>query len=135
MVDRNRHPLRVLAHGRLRRPGKRSIFSLPALAKRLQERQAKRGRMLAIKKILFPIDFSERCCGAAPFVHAMAQRFGAQVTLMSALSPFWQSASSGDLSGSLVVDMDELKRDLEMRLNGAFTREFADLKVERVAEI
>ena len=91
--------------------------------------------MLAIKNILFPIDFSERCCGAAPFVRAMAQRFGARITLMSVLSPFWQTASSGDLSGSLVVDMDELKRDLEMRLDGAFTREFADLKVDRVAEI
>lgn len=91
--------------------------------------------MLAIKNILFPIDFSERCCGAAPFVHAMAQRFGARITLMSVVSPFWQTASSGDLSGSLVVDMDELKRDLEMRLEGAFTREFAGLTVERVAEI
>jgi nucleotide-binding universal stress UspA family protein len=91
--------------------------------------------MLAIKNILFPIDFSERCCGAAPFVHAMAQRFGARITLMSVVSPFWQSASSGDLSGSLVVDTDELKRDLEMRLDGAFRREFADLTVDRVAEI
>lgn len=91
--------------------------------------------MLAIKNILFPIDFSERCCGAAPFVHAMAQRFGARITLMSVVSPFWQTASSGDLSGSLIVDMDELKRDLEMRLEGAFTREFADVTVDRVAEI
>jgi nucleotide-binding universal stress UspA family protein len=91
--------------------------------------------MLAIKDILFPIDFSERCCGAAPFVHAMAQRFGARITLMSVVSPFWQTASSGDLSGSLVVDMDEIKRDLEMRLEGAFTREFADVTVDRVAEI
>lgn len=91
--------------------------------------------MLTIKNILFPIDFSERCCGAAPFVHAMAQRFGARITLMSVVSPFWQTASSGDLSGSLVVDVDELKRDLEMRLDGAFRREFADLTVDRVAEI
>jgi len=91
--------------------------------------------MLAIKNILFPIDFSERCCGTAPFVHAMAQRFGARVTLMSVVSPFWQTASSGDLSASIVVDMDELKRDLEMRLHDAFAREFADLTVERVAEI
>jgi nucleotide-binding universal stress UspA family protein len=91
--------------------------------------------MLAIKNILFPIDFSERCCGAAPFVHAMAQRFGARITLMSVVSPFWQTAASGDLSGALVVDMDELKRDLEMRLESAFTREFADLTVDRVAEI
>ncbi|MBZ5634259.1 MAG: universal stress protein [Acidobacteriia bacterium] len=91
--------------------------------------------MLAIKNILFPIDFSERSCGAAPFVRAMAQRFGARITLMSVVSPFWQAASSGDLSGSIVVDMGEIKRDLEARLNGAFEKEFAGLAVSRVAEI
>jgi nucleotide-binding universal stress UspA family protein len=90
--------------------------------------------MLAIKNILFPIDFSERCCGAAPFVHAMAQRFGARITLMSVIPPFWQTGS-GDLAGVLAVDMDELKRDAESRLSGAFTREFADLTVDRVVEI
>jgi len=90
--------------------------------------------MLAIKNILFPIDFSERCCGAAPFVRAMAQRFGARITLVGVMSPFWQ-ATSGDLSGSLVVDVDELKRDLEARLNLAFVKEFAGLAVDRVAEI
>ena len=91
--------------------------------------------MLAIKNILFPVDFSERCCGAAPFVRAMAQRFGARITLMSVVSPFWQSAASGDLSASMVVDTAELKRDLELRLDGAFVREFAGLTVDRVAEI
>ncbi len=90
--------------------------------------------MLAIKHILFPIDFSERCCGAAPFVRAMAQRFGARVTLMSVVSPLWQAAS-GDISGSLVLDMDEFKGDLETRLNHAFVNEFAGLAVDRVAEI
>ena len=91
--------------------------------------------MLAMKNILFPIDFSERCCGAAPFVRAMAQQFGARITLMSVISPFWQTAASGDLSGALIVDMDELKRDLETRLNGAFQKEFAGIAVDRVAEI
>jgi len=90
--------------------------------------------MLAIQNILFPIDFSERSCGAAPFVRAMAQRFGARITLMSVVSPFWQ-ASSGDLSGTLPVDMGELQRDLQARLDGAFVKEFAGLKVDRVAEI
>jgi nucleotide-binding universal stress UspA family protein len=111
------------------------VFNHARVAYRLHCVPSKRGRMLAIKNILFPIDFSERCCGAAPFVRAMAQRFGARITLMSVLSPFWQSASSGDLSGSLVVDIDELKRDLEMRLDGAFAREFADLTVDRLAEV
>ena len=90
--------------------------------------------MLAIKNILFPIDFSERCCGSAPFVRAMAQQFGARITLMGVVAPFWQAAS-GDLSGVLVVDMDELKRDLEARLKDAFVKEFAGLTVDRVAEI
>ena len=90
--------------------------------------------MLAIKHILFPIDFSERCCGAAPFVRAMAQRFGARITLLSAISPFWQAAS-GDLSGATLVDMDEMKRDLEARLKDAFVKEFAGLNVDRVAEV
>jgi len=90
--------------------------------------------MLAIKHILFPIDFSERCCGAAPFVRDMAQKFGARITLLSAISPFWQVAS-GDLSGATLVDLDEMKHDLEARLKGTFVKEFAGLEVNRVAEV
>ncbi|HSP67689.1 MAG TPA: universal stress protein [Bryobacteraceae bacterium] len=89
--------------------------------------------MLAIKHILFPVDFSERCCGAVPFVRAMAQRFGARITLLSTVSPFWQAAA-GDPS-AMLVDMDEIQRDLEARLNGTLVQEFAGFKVDRVAEI
>jgi nucleotide-binding universal stress UspA family protein len=90
--------------------------------------------MLAIRHILFPIDFSERSCGAAPFVRAMTERFDARITVMSVISPFWQAAS-GDLAGTMLVDMDEIKRDLENRLKGAFVKEFAGLTVDRLAEI
>jgi hypothetical protein len=44
--------------------------------------------MLAIKHILFPIDFSERCCGAVPFVETLATRFGAKITLLSVAAPY-----------------------------------------------
>ena len=90
--------------------------------------------MLAIQNILFPIDFSERCCGAAPFIQAMAQRFGARITLMSVVAPFWHPVS-GDLMAGVPVDMDDIKRELRLRLQGAFAREFAGLRVERVPEI
>jgi nucleotide-binding universal stress UspA family protein len=90
--------------------------------------------MLAIKHILFPTDFSERCCGAAPFVQAMATRFGAKITLISALPPIWRTGI-GDAGTTIPVDMDELKRDLEMRLSGAFEREFEGIPVQRIAEI
>ncbi len=35
--------------------------------------------MLPLKKILFPVDFSDRCRGAAHAVRALARRFGAEV--------------------------------------------------------
>jgi len=89
--------------------------------------------MLAIKHILFPIDFSERCCSAAPFVQAVANRFGAKITLISALPPVWQTGLGE--GATIPVDMNELKADLEMRLSGAFVREFAGIPVHRVAEI
>ncbi len=36
--------------------------------------------MLPIKKILFPVDFSDRCRGAAHALNALARRFNAEVT-------------------------------------------------------
>lgn len=43
--------------------------------------------MLAIRKILFPIDFSDRSAGAAHFVEAMAGRFQAEVTMLHVIEP------------------------------------------------
>jgi nucleotide-binding universal stress UspA family protein len=90
--------------------------------------------MLAIKNILFPIDFSERCCGAAPFVQGMASRFGSKITVMSVLYPFWQTGM-GDPSAAMAVDVNALKGDLEARLSGAFEREFAGIPVQRVVDV
>jgi len=90
--------------------------------------------MLTIKHILFPIDFSERCCGAAPFVQAMARRFGAKITLLSALPPVWQSGIA-DAGAVIPLDMDELKSDIQTRLRGAFLQEFEGIPVQRIVEI
>jgi len=38
--------------------------------------------MLPLKKILFPVDFSKQCVGAARYVEAFAGRFDAEITLM-----------------------------------------------------
>jgi nucleotide-binding universal stress UspA family protein len=38
--------------------------------------------MVAIKKILFPVDFSDQCIGAARYVEAFAGRFEAEVILL-----------------------------------------------------
>jgi nucleotide-binding universal stress UspA family protein len=88
--------------------------------------------MLAIKHILFPIDFSERCCGATPFVSAMARRFGAKITLISVAAPYWYA---GDPGVPMVVDMDEVKEQLENRLAKSLTQEFRAFDVQRVVDI
>jgi nucleotide-binding universal stress UspA family protein len=88
--------------------------------------------MLNIHHILFPIDFSERCCSAVPFVESVASRYGAKITLLSVVQPFYYGAM-GDPGGGVLVDTEELLRDTQARLDSSLTREFAHLRVERVA--
>src|SRR5580704_9666410 len=89
---------------------------------------------MAIKHILFPIDFSERCCAAVPFVEAMASRYHAKVTMLSVVPPIYY-AGMGDPGGPIVINTETMLSDLRERLDSALTREFAHLDVERVAEI
>jgi nucleotide-binding universal stress UspA family protein len=88
--------------------------------------------MLNINHILFPIDFSERCCGAVGFVESMASRYHAKITLLSAVQPFYYGAM-GDPGG--VLDPEDLVRDRRETLDSSLTKEFAHLRVERVAEL
>jgi nucleotide-binding universal stress UspA family protein len=43
--------------------------------------------MIPIRKILFPVDFSERCTAAAPMVETFAGHFQAELTVFHALEP------------------------------------------------
>lgn len=89
-----------------------------------------------IKHILFPIDFSERSQATAPFVKALAGRFGAQVTLVSVMPPFWEPVSGMLVpGGALSINMEELKHNLEARLSGALTAELSGIPVRRIAEL
>lgn len=90
--------------------------------------------MLNFRHILFPVDFSNRCCAAVPFVDAFAKRFGSKVTLISVAQPFWYNGM-GDPGGPVVIDTDEVLRELETRLSGTLVKEFAHLSVDRVAEL
>ncbi|HML17569.1 MAG TPA: universal stress protein [Bryobacteraceae bacterium] len=90
--------------------------------------------MLPIKHILFPVDFSNRCCAAAPFIAAVAGRFGAKVTMLS-VAQLFPYAGIGDPGGAVVVDTEEILNDLKERLNGALVKEFAHLSVDRIGEL
>jgi len=58
--------------------------------------------MLQLKRILFPVDFSEHCCSAAGAVQALALRTGAAVTLLHAVRD--ASASVRECAALLLRD-------------------------------
>jgi nucleotide-binding universal stress UspA family protein len=90
--------------------------------------------MPSIKHILFPVDFSERCCGAVPFVESIAARWGANVTLLSVAQPYFY-AVMGEPGAMVGVDLGELLKELKVRLDGSLTEKFPGLQVQRVAEL
>jgi nucleotide-binding universal stress UspA family protein len=87
---------------------------------------------VTVKHILFPFDFSNRCCDALPFVESMARRFAAKVTLLSVAQPF-SLGGPGNLPPPVAVDMEELLRELRGRMAGVVIK--ADLPVDRVSEL
>lgn len=96
--------------------------------------------MLNCQRILFPIDFSERCLGAAPFVRAMAGSLKSEVTLLHVISlpPAWAEAGipfSVPESGMYTppIDVEGLRADRNRLLHEVAKKEFSGLPlVERV---
>jgi nucleotide-binding universal stress UspA family protein len=64
----------------------------------------------------------------------MANRFGAKVTVLSVAQPFWY-AGMGEPAYPIMFDTDQLKQDLQERLDTSFVRELAGIPVTRVAEL
>jgi nucleotide-binding universal stress UspA family protein len=60
--------------------------------------------MFPPKKILFPVDFSDRCSGAAHFVEALVGRFDAELTLLHVVEPVDYLYGSLEFGGTSLND-------------------------------
>lgn len=89
---------------------------------------------MRFRNILFPVDFSSRCHAAVPHVKAMAQRFGASVTLLHVVEGVAPWAAAGDGGLYFDFDMPRLIHDMEDRLAAFATAEFPGNPVLRVVE-
>jgi nucleotide-binding universal stress UspA family protein len=92
--------------------------------------------MLRVSKILFPVDFSERCTAAASQVAAWALHFKAKLTLLHVLEtpPVWYADLAADELEAL-VPTEELLRENRSRLDLYLRDEFRRIpEVERVVE-
>lgn len=67
--------------------------------------------MTGFHHILFPVDFSERCCAVRPFVKSLAQKFNARITLLHTLGVPRGFYGGVDASYPIAVDWDAMKDD------------------------
>jgi nucleotide-binding universal stress UspA family protein len=87
--------------------------------------------MQTFQKILFPVDMSDSCQAAAPWVEKMAKRFNASVTLLHVLE--MPPAYATDWYGFMaMVDMSAIRDSRINELSVFLKDEFAGIPVSRV---
>jgi nucleotide-binding universal stress UspA family protein len=93
-------------------------------------------RMMTLRHILFPYDFSTQCSQIAPFVRALAGRSGACVTLLSVVPPAFEPVPTTMGGSQLRVgdDAAEWRLNLHNRIDRALLDELAGLRVDRLAD-
>src|SRR6476646_2265499 len=92
--------------------------------------------MLRIQKILFPVDFSERCTAAASEVTAMARRFNAALTVLHVVetSPLWYGEMAA-VELQALADPEEIQKERQLMLDSYLQENFQRLAhVEEVVE-
>ncbi len=78
--------------------------------------------MFMLKNVLFPVDFSNRCRGAARILEALQHCFQFEVTLAHVLPPPHFEYSMADLGGGLIQEYtaartEQVRKDLEYFLD------------------
>src|SRR5579862_2458316 len=87
--------------------------------------------MQAFRKILFPVDMSDSCAAAAPFVETMAKKFQAELTLLHVLEmpPGYVTDWYGYMA---LVDTEAIRNARHCELDQYLTGKFQGLNVGRV---
>jgi nucleotide-binding universal stress UspA family protein len=89
--------------------------------------------MAIIRKILFPIDFSDSCLGAARFVEDIAGRFQAEVTFLHAVNQAAYMIATPDFGGLAMVESYQAGLDAaRVRLNDYLAEDFKHFDVKRL---
>ncbi|HLK18161.1 MAG TPA: universal stress protein [Bryobacteraceae bacterium] len=86
--------------------------------------------MQTFQKILFPIDMSDGCTGAAPFVASMAKKFQAEVTLLHVLQ-LPQGYVTDWYGYMALVDTDSIRETRHNEFDSYLKNEFSGIPVRR----
>lgn len=89
--------------------------------------------MLAMDKIIAPVDFSERSIGAARYLEALAEHFGSTAILLHVLPPPHYEFSSMEVGGAVINELFETRAaQVEEELKQFAVKELPGLRAERV---
>ncbi len=89
--------------------------------------------MLPLNKILFPVDFSARCTGAAHYARTLASRFQSELTLLYALVPPEYEFASFETGGSVLAGYVAHRAErVKDELDAYLAKELEALKVNRL---
>ena len=78
--------------------------------------------MFQLKRVLFPVDFSDRCRGAAAYVEALVGRFDAELILLHVIEATYNST---------LEDLHEIQRE---KFDKFFGKGLKHLRVKRLVE-
>ena len=89
--------------------------------------------MFAMKRILTPVDFSQRSIGAARYAEALAERFGAEVILLHVLPPPHYEFSSMEVGGAVLTELFEARSaQVKAELDSFAVEQLPRLNAQRV---
>lgn len=88
--------------------------------------------MLPISRILFPVDFSERCVEMLPYVREIGARYHAEVTLLNVISPMITVPDAGTWPPTTLPAPEWLLAEQSERLGEFGKEELNDLVVHRL---
>jgi nucleotide-binding universal stress UspA family protein len=90
--------------------------------------------MFEIHSILFPVDFSCRCIAAAPYVKAMAEKFGAKLTFLYVVEPIHQPVDLAFTPLAFQLELDERSQHYRTVMRSFLQEKFSSLEVHRRVE-
>jgi nucleotide-binding universal stress UspA family protein len=90
--------------------------------------------MLSFNTILFPVDFSDRCRGAAHYAEALAGRFGSRLILLHVLETTIGQPGDLDFGGLAVLQMEDRLTRAQQLIDTFLADELKYSNVERRLE-
>ena len=88
--------------------------------------------MLRLDRIVFPVDFSDRCIATGRHLKVLAEHFHCEIVLLHAIAPFSAHVAALDVSSLTPESVPGYKEAVKEALSGFLAGELSAVRVRRV---